>query len=133
IGPAADAGDADDHRGCIEDVAIGGGEGEDGRSDLLGLVRHEQPPHRGWYNPHVERYLENRVAIVTGGAGGIGSELVKGMVAAGAAVVVNDYGVTIDGRDPSPDAATALVEAIEAGGGRATAHTGSVADHEVAR
>ena len=80
----------------------------------------------------MERYLENRVAIVTGGAGGIGSELVRGLVAAGAAVVVNDYGVTLDGRDPSPGPATKLVEEIEAGGGRAIAHTGSVADHEVA-
>ena len=80
----------------------------------------------------MERYLEDRVAIVTGGAGGIGSELVKALVAAGAAVVVNDAGVTIDGRDPSPEPATTLVEKIETAGGRAIAHTGSVADHDVA-
>src|SRR3989442_10514568 len=88
------------------------------------------PRHPGWYNPQVERYLENRVAIVTGGAGGIGSELVKGMVAAGAPPVVNDHGGAIDGRDPSPGPAATLGEGIEAARGRAPAPTGAGGDHE---
>jgi NAD(P)-dependent dehydrogenase (short-subunit alcohol dehydrogenase family) len=42
-------------------------------------------------------------------------------------VVVNDYGVTVDGRDPSSAPAQAVVAAIEAAGGRAVASVESVA------
>src|SRR5213593_2070726 len=50
-----------------------------------------------------------------------------GLAAAGASVVVNDYGVTVDGRDPSSERALGVVKEIEARGGRAVANADSVA------
>lgn len=76
--------------------------------------------------------LAGQVAIVTGAGGGIGSAIVRGLAAEGAAIVANDYGVTVDGREPSNAAADAVVAEILAGDGRAVAHYGSVADFEVA-
>ena len=63
--------------------------------------------------------LRGRTALVTGGAGGIGSELVKGMVAAGAAVVVSD----IEGAALGDVAA-----ALRAAGIEATAVVADLAD-----
>ena len=50
-----------------------------------------------------------------------------GLAAAGASVVVNDYGVSVDGRDPSSAAANAVVKEIESRGGKAIASPESVA------
>jgi NAD(P)-dependent dehydrogenase (short-subunit alcohol dehydrogenase family) len=69
---------------------------------------------------------------VTGAGGGIGSAVVRALAAEGAAVVANDFGVTVDGREPSNAAADAVVAEVVAAGGRAVAHYGSVADFEVA-
>lgn len=57
--------------------------------------------------------LANRVAIVTGASGGIGSQIAKTLAEAGATVVVN-YA-------RNQAAAAALVEEVEAAGGRALA------------
>src|SRR4029453_12265643 len=54
-----------------------------------------------------------------GGGGGMGGGVARGRAAAGASVVINDYGVTVDGRDPSSARALAVVKEIEAHGGRA--------------
>ena len=56
--------------------------------------------------------LRDQVAIVTGAGGGIGSAVVKTLAAEGAAVVANDYGVTLDGKEPSNTAADAAVKAL---------------------
>lgn len=61
--------------------------------------------------------LAGRTAIVIGGGSGLGDAIAHRFAAEGAHVVVSD----IDG-----DAATAVTDAIEAGGGEATAHRGDV-------
>src|SRR2546427_12758730 len=71
--------------------------------------------------------LDGKVAVVTGAGNGIGRAVALGLSHAGARVVVNDYGVTVDGSAPSRDAAQAVVKEIEALGGQAVASAESVA------
>src|SRR5256886_5956199 len=77
--------------------------------------------------------LAGRVAVVTGGGRGIGRGVARALAAAGAKVVVNDYGVAVDGRAPSTGPAFDVVAEIERDGGEAVANTDSVADWEGAR
>jgi NAD(P)-dependent dehydrogenase (short-subunit alcohol dehydrogenase family) len=76
--------------------------------------------------------LEGRVAIITGAGRGIGASLARIMAAEGAAVVVNDYGVAMDGTAASNGPAADVVAAIKAAGGHAVANFSSVADHDAA-
>ena len=46
--------------------------------------------------------LEGRVAIVTGGARGIGAAISEMLIECGASVVIADSGTTIEGRDKTP-------------------------------
>src|SRR5216117_3689914 len=71
--------------------------------------------------------LDGKVAVVTGAGNGIGRGVALGLARAGARVVVNDYGVTVDGREPSSAAAQAVVKEIEAFGGQAVDNAESVA------
>ncbi|WP_036467846.1 SDR family NAD(P)-dependent oxidoreductase [Mycobacterium genavense] len=71
--------------------------------------------------------LAGRVVLVTGGGRGIGRAHCLELAAQGAAVVVNDPGVTRDGVERDADPAAEVVAEIEEKGGRAIAHTGSVA------
>ncbi|HXJ84853.1 MAG TPA: SDR family NAD(P)-dependent oxidoreductase [Candidatus Methylomirabilis sp.] len=71
--------------------------------------------------------LDGKVAVVTGGGSGIGRGVALGLAAAGASVVVNDYGVSVDGREPSSAPAEAVVKEIESRGGRAQANAQSIA------
>jgi NAD(P)-dependent dehydrogenase (short-subunit alcohol dehydrogenase family) len=79
--------------------------------------------------------LEGLAAIVTGAGRGLGRVEALELARLGAAVVVNDYGQP--GRDGSGEASATPAEEvaaeIRAAGGRATAHTGDVADHQQAR
>ena len=78
------------------------------------------------------KLLEGKVALVTGGGGGIGRDFALGLAAAGARVVVNDIGTSVkgEGRDTGP--AQRVVEEIRAAGGAAAASNDSVAEWESA-
>src|SRR5215813_11021308 len=71
--------------------------------------------------------LDGKVAVVTGAGSGIGRSVAMGLATAGAAVVVNDYGVSVDGREPSSGPAEAVVKEIQSAGGRAVASAQSIA------
>jgi NAD(P)-dependent dehydrogenase (short-subunit alcohol dehydrogenase family) len=71
--------------------------------------------------------LDGKAVVVTGAGSGIGRAVALHLAAAGASVVVADYGVTVDGRDPSSAAADAVVTEITKAGGRAVACADSVA------
>src|SRR5262245_54985229 len=70
--------------------------------------------------------LAGRVAIVTGAGRGIGRGVALGLAAEGARVVVNDYGVSLDGSAPSTGPAFDVVKEIERAGGTAIANGDSV-------
>jgi NAD(P)-dependent dehydrogenase (short-subunit alcohol dehydrogenase family) len=71
--------------------------------------------------------LAGRVAVVTGAGRGIGRGVALALAAAGAKVVVNDYGVNLDGSTPSSGPAFDVAEEIERAGGEAVPNTDSVA------
>lgn len=76
--------------------------------------------------------LKNRVAVVTGAGRGIGRGIALLLASEGAAVVVNDLGVSVDGRDASASPAEQVVAEIKANGGQAAANGDSVADFAAA-
>jgi NAD(P)-dependent dehydrogenase (short-subunit alcohol dehydrogenase family) len=77
--------------------------------------------------------LADRVAVVTGAGRGIGRGVALALAAAGAKVVVNDFGVELDGSAPKAGPAFEVVKEIAAAGGEAVANADSVADWEGAR
>jgi NAD(P)-dependent dehydrogenase (short-subunit alcohol dehydrogenase family) len=69
------------------------------------------------------------VAIVTGAGGGIGRAEALALAAEGAAVVVNDLGADLAGREKSSSGTQEVVDLIEAAGGRAVANGDDVASY----
>jgi NAD(P)-dependent dehydrogenase (short-subunit alcohol dehydrogenase family) len=76
----------------------------------------------------VTKILDGRVAIVTGAGRGIGRAHALELAAQGAAVVVNDFGVSLSGEGDGDTPADQVVAEIEAAGGRAVANGADVAD-----
>jgi NAD(P)-dependent dehydrogenase (short-subunit alcohol dehydrogenase family) len=74
--------------------------------------------------------LEGKVAVITGSGRGIGRTCAILMASEGARVVVNDFGVDVDGRTPRSDPADEVVETIKKAGGQAVANYDTVATVE---
>ncbi len=77
--------------------------------------------------------LEGKTALVTGAGGGIGRAIAIAMANAGAAVVINDAGVSLAGEGGSASPAAETKAAIEAAGGRAVIDTHSVSEWDSAK
>jgi NAD(P)-dependent dehydrogenase (short-subunit alcohol dehydrogenase family) len=75
-------------------------------------------------------YLDGKTIAVTGAGRGIGRAVAMACAANGANVVVNDFGVSMDGQDPDSEVANAVVAEIEAAGGSAVAVADSVTTME---
>lgn len=76
--------------------------------------------------------LTGKVGIITGAGRGIGRALALAMAREGAALVVNDAGVTVDGSPGTERPADAVVGEILAAGGSAIADAGDVASFAAA-
>lgn len=66
-------------------------------------------------------FLAGKVVAVTGAGRGIGRAVALCAAAEGASVVVNDYGVSVDGESPTSEVAEAVVKEISSAGGEAVA------------
>ena len=72
--------------------------------------------------------FDGKVAIVTGGGGGLGRAHALELARRGAKVVVNDLGGAVDGSGGGSEAAEKVVAEIKAAGGEAIANGSSVTD-----
>jgi NAD(P)-dependent dehydrogenase (short-subunit alcohol dehydrogenase family) len=78
----------------------------------------------------VAGFLEGKSIAVTGAGRGIGRAVALLCAAEGANVVVADYGVSTDGKDPTSEVADAVVKEISEGGGTAVAVADTVTTME---
>ena len=74
--------------------------------------------------------LEGKVAVVTGAGRGIGRGVALLLAEEGAKVVVNDFGVAVDGSQPSSGPAQEVADEIKGKGGEAVANFDTVATME---
>jgi NAD(P)-dependent dehydrogenase (short-subunit alcohol dehydrogenase family) len=75
-------------------------------------------------------YLDGMTIAITGAGRGIGRSVAIACAEAGANVVVNDFGVSMDGSDPDSEVANAVVAEITDAGGSAIAVADSVTTME---
>jgi len=80
-----------------------------------------------------KKYLEGRVAVVTGAGRGMGREIALQLAREGASVVVNDLGTGNDGAGADPSVAAQVAAEIAATGGQAIASSDSVSAMEGGR
>jgi len=73
-------------------------------------------------------FLSGKSIAVTGAGRGIGRAVALACAAEGARVVVNDYGVSMDGMEPTSQVAEEVVAEIKKAGGEAVANANSVAE-----
>jgi NAD(P)-dependent dehydrogenase (short-subunit alcohol dehydrogenase family) len=79
------------------------------------------------------QHLEGKVAIVTGGAGGMGQWISRIFAEQGASVVVADTGADVEGRmGMDASRVDAVVDAIRRAGGTGIASVGDIADMDYA-
>ena len=76
-------------------------------------------------------YLDGKVVAITGAGRGIGRAVALDAAAAGAKILVADYGVGMAGEEPTSDVADAVVKEIDQLGGEAIAVAGDVSDTAV--
>jgi NAD(P)-dependent dehydrogenase (short-subunit alcohol dehydrogenase family) len=76
--------------------------------------------------------LDGKAALVTGSGRGIGRGIAIALAKAGANVVVNDLGATLDGQGEEKTPADQVVDEILTNGGMAVTNYGSVADWDQA-
>ena len=76
-------------------------------------------------------HLAGKNIAVTGAGNGIGRGIALACASEGANVVVADYGVNMDGSDPSSEVADVVVDEIRAAGGTAIAVAGDVSEMAV--
>jgi NAD(P)-dependent dehydrogenase (short-subunit alcohol dehydrogenase family) len=107
------------------------GTGEGGRR--YGERQHYDYHGEGSVRAVPEKHLDGKVAIVTGGAGGMGSWICKIFAEQGARVIVADTGADVEGRMGMDSARVdAVVKEITDAGGTATGMIGDVAEMEQA-
>ncbi len=78
-------------------------------------------------------YLEGKNIAITGAGSGIGKAIALACAAEGARIVVADYGVGLDGSNPTSEVADATVAEIDAAGGEAVAVAGDVSQMDTGR
>ncbi|MEX1022115.1 MAG: SDR family NAD(P)-dependent oxidoreductase [Dehalococcoidia bacterium] len=77
--------------------------------------------------------LQDKVILITGAGRGIGRAIAHLAAKEGAAILVNDFGVNVDGSQPSEGPAEEVAKEIRDAGGDAAANFGSVSDAKDAK
>ena len=79
----------------------------------------------------MSRFLDGKNIAITGAGAGIGKAIALAAAAEGANIVVADYGVAMDGSNPTSEVADNAVTEIKALGGQAVAVAGDISQFDV--
>ncbi len=78
----------------------------------------------------MKQILKDKAAVVTGSGRGLGREIALALAAAGAKVIINDLGSSVDGSGKDVQVASMVAEEIKKAGGVAVANSDSVTSME---